>query len=1030
MGLMSLHIKEQHQVQECDTCPRAESSRLQSPSVTNMALLNTLTSCSTGLKLLPDLYSSTASACHSTLEPSLPEREFGGIYLQDILKSVAASRKGSVICYPIGNTSKYKEFSYLELYTQASHYGQILRAFPSFKEGHPILLHFDDHWDTIVWFWAVLLANGLPVLSPPFSVVEDHRLQHIRGLSNLLQFPICITRNNLLNLFDGTQNLLQLHTIESLYHNGPPSGHNGPTHGPGSSADHPNYKEGKPLAMLMLTSGSTGNAKAVCLSHKQVVAAISGKASVRQLHQDGPFMNWIGLDHVASLVEIHIQALWLGVDQVHVNAVDIVSSPDVFLDLLSRHRVYRTFAPNFFLGRLVSTMKQEYNHQREGNSWDLSNLHVVASGGEANDVTTCVAASAILQKYGARPDAITPGFGMTETCAGAIFNLACPSYDVECGYAVASLGKCMKGIEMRVVVDSRLAAMNEPGDLEVRGDVVFGGYYRNPEATADAFPLRDGWFRTGDQGRIDANGNLCLIGRKKDIININGIKIVIADVGSLLERAISDKVDRFVVFPSRAEHTEQVTICYTPREWPHTAEEMVEIGELAARVCISSAFAPPLIFSLRESSLSLLPVSSLGKISSSKMSSLFETGVFSEDIALHRQKLDEYRKESQQRTLLTVATEAEALLIDDFANTLGINIDTIGPETQFFELGFTSLDLIRLKRRLDTRLGITLPIITLMNNTTARSLAAALNSGWPGDSPDEPEKNMVDYEPVVTLKSGGKKPPLWLFHPGVGEVLVFIGLAQHLADDERPIYALRARGFERGQSQFTSITEAVNTYTQAIRQRQQQGPYALAGYSYGAMLAFETAKQLNYTETGTSGSSVRFLGSFNLPPHIKWRMRQLHWNMCLLHLTQFLGLTTEEDVEKMEQNSKFSEASRSDALEQIIHNADHHRMEELDLENAELARWADVAYGLQSMAVEYEPSGQVDSIDVFHAIPLKRAAPSREKWITEHLIKWRDFSQTEPRLHAVGGAHYTMIGPENVAGFVAQLKDALAARGV
>jgi len=59
----------------------------------------------------------------------------------------------------------------------------------------------------------------------------------------------------------------------------------------------------------MLTSSSTGSAKAVSLSYKQVLAAVKGKASIRKIPHDRPFMNWIGLDHVASLVGIHLQAM-------------------------------------------------------------------------------------------------------------------------------------------------------------------------------------------------------------------------------------------------------------------------------------------------------------------------------------------------------------------------------------------------------------------------------------------------------------------------------------------------------------------------------------------------------------------------------------------------------------------------------------------------------------------------------------------------------------------------------------------------
>ncbi|KAH6845705.1 hypothetical protein B0I37DRAFT_191104 [Chaetomium sp. MPI-CAGE-AT-0009] len=949
------------------------------------------------------------------------------VCIQDILKAKATSGRGTVFFYPRGNTSIPTGLSYQELHTCAYDYSRVLRSLPTFKEGRPILLHLDEHRDTILWFWAVLLANGVPVLSSPFSNVDEHRHRHTQGLSNLLESPICITTGRLLHLFDGPHSF-DLRTIESL--DQVASSH---THHATDSQPPRKWKGGQTLAILMLTSGSTGNAKAVRITHRQILAAIAGKASVRPLPPDKPFLNWIGLDHVASLVEMHIQALWLGVDQIHVHAADVVASPSTFLDLLSRHRVSRTFAPNFFLGRLVSTAP-EPDEDGNGKAWDLSSLTVVASGGEANDVKTAAAGAALFERYGARRNVITPGFGMTETCAGAIYNMACPDYDLQRGdRAVTSVGKCMKGIEMRVVVGSRLAAAEEAGELEVRGDVVFDGYYRNEKATADAFPSPGGWFRTGDQACIDKGGNLCLIGRASEVVNINGVKVVAADLDSLLEQTLGHRVARFVVFPSRAAHTEQITICYVPPRWPHAAEDMAEIDDLAARVCIASASARPLVFSLRESSLPLLPTSTLGKISRAKMQSLFEAGVFGEDVTLHGQTLDAYMQQKQLGMSMESITEGEADLIADFAQTLSIDSRRIGPDTRVFELGFTSMDLIRLKHRIDTRLGITMPVITLMKNPTARSLANALGlnrSGGPSTADDQATA-AAEYDPVVTFKPNGTKPPLWLVHPGVGEVLVFVGLAEHLADDDRPIYALRARGFEPGQTRFGSIAEAVDTYVEAVRRRQPRGPYALAGYSYGTMLAFEMAKRLDALEGG--GSAVGFLGSFNLPPHIKSRMRQLSWNMCLLHLTQFLGLTTEAFVDGIHDEGDrgaYRGAARGEALALVLRAADGSRMAELGLEGQALARWADVAFGLQSMAADYDPDGKVDGIDVFHAVPLKVAAASREEWVAEHLSKWRDFARSEPRLHAVGGAHYTMIGPRHVVGFAVELKAALAARGM
>jgi acyl-CoA synthetase (AMP-forming)/AMP-acid ligase II len=117
-------------------------------------------------------------------------------------------------------------------------------------------------------------------------------------------------------------------------------------------------------------------------------------------------------------------------------------------------------------------------------TFDLSSLRALISGGEANTVKTCVKLTDLLRLYGAPTSFIRPGFGMTETCAGAIYALDCPAYDVAKNSEFACLGSCIPGIEIIVVRDDGTkAATNEVGMLEIRGPVVFNEYYNNRQAT-------------------------------------------------------------------------------------------------------------------------------------------------------------------------------------------------------------------------------------------------------------------------------------------------------------------------------------------------------------------------------------------------------------------------------------------------------------------------------------------------------------------------------------------------------------------
>lgn len=871
--------------------------------------------------------------------------------LQDLLKSCSDSEScGNLLFYSLGNNSTPNQISIRSLYTQAKKNSELIRSLASFRESRPVLLHLEGHWENILWFWSVLLADGLPVLSSPLSNIEEHRQSHLQNLSSRLESPLTITSTEHLPLFDGCHTL-EIYTTETLHktstHNGGVSELDNQRESTRCQQMDSTYTGGRTPAFLMLTSGSTGDAKAVCLTHHQVLTSVKGKASVRRLSDNSrPFLNWIGLDHVASLVEIHLQALWLNTGQIHVHAADIIPSPSTFLGLLSKHCVARSFAPNFFLAKLALAV----DTLSDPGPWDLSNLEFLASGGEANDAETCVAASAVLRRYGARNNVIVPGFGMTETCAGAIFNLESPDYDIQNGLSICCLGKCIPGIEMRVVTacsgpTTSMLPADEVGDLELRGDIVFDQYYRDPESTRRAF-TPDGWFRTGDQAKIDPIGNLHLCGRLKDVFNLNGVKFSCAAIQLALEQSLGPRVARVLSFPSRAPHTEQITVACIPHHFPISDEERVEINDLAVEACLMCSGHQALSFCLEQDSLSLLPTTTLGKISRAKMRSLFESGRFDRDLALHRAAVSAVK--DQRASDSSDTSEGEAIILKHFAQTLGLCAHGISVESSLFDIGCTSMDLVRLKRLIDTDMNVSIPIVVFMKHPTARSLATALGSSLARDPARIDLAPAIDYDPVITLRAQGKRTPLWLVHPGVGEILVFVGLSQHMNTGDRPIYALRARGFEPGQACFSSIAETVETYVNAIRLRQPCGPYAIAGYSYGTMLAFEIAKVLDSVD---GESSVRFLGSFNLPPHIKTRMRHLNWNMCLLHLAYFLNLTTEEYAEICEDKG-FRALSRSEALTQVLQEADEPRMEELGLGEKELVRWADVAFSLQVSALQ------------------------------------------------------------------------------
>ena len=406
-------------------------------------------------------------------------------------------------------------------------------------------------------------------MSTPFTDNIEQRQKHIQHLHSLLEDSPCITSSTSLGDFSG-QDILRPVVVEDLLQESSTERSHG----------YCSTRAVTDPAILMLTSGSSGNSKAVCLSHEQIFAATKGKASVVKLDARNAFLNWIGLDHVAGLIEIHLQAMYLGMDQVHVPAATVITDPSSFLNLVSRHRVSRSFAPNFYLAKLRQSI--ESNDPRIEKDLDLSCLSYVASGGESNHTEMCSTVASLLHhKYGAPENVIVPGFGMTETCAGAIFNKNFPFYDIRNGLEFASVGKCMPGIHMRITrADATtLVLPGEPGDLEVSGSVLFTRYFNNASATNDAFTA-DGWFKTGDQAIIDSAGYLRLIGRSKEAININGIKYLPHELETAIDDAsIARAKSSYTVclsYPTKDSRTERILVFYLPTYLPEDTEARVQ----------------------------------------------------------------------------------------------------------------------------------------------------------------------------------------------------------------------------------------------------------------------------------------------------------------------------------------------------------------------------------------------------------------------------------------------------------------------
>lgn len=871
--------------------------------------------------------------------------------------------------------------------------------------GSVIVVYLTEHEDNMAAVWACLLAGYVPCLQPALSAQQAHKEGHVAHIKNLFSSAIWLTNESgadQVNSITGLEIYLlsELKTSASKYHV--------PTDWVARTAQPDDE------AILFLTSGSTGFSKAVVHSHRTILAACSAKGEAYGLTPNTNVLNWVGFDHVAGSLEMHITPLMFGASQIHVHASAILSDPLRFLCLIDEKSINVSFSPNFLLAKLTRDLEKRSDLI---GAFDLSSIKRINSGGEAVISKTAQSFVAVLKKLAKDPAkvsfVISPGFGMTETCAGCIYEPVNLSI-TEPKHEFLDLGRPVRGCEMRIVdpEDGKTVRRDgESGELQVRGPMVFLRYYNNEEATSSSF-VEGGWYRTGDVGIIE-DGVMRLSGRIKDTVIVHGVSYGIPELETHLQTVEGVTHSFLAAAPYRAlgQETEGFIIFYSPTfdlNGEDASTKLFATHRALRDISVKMITLPPQF--IIPIPLNQMEKTTLGKLSRARLVGLFKQG----ELAKHIARAEELLSEARGASFVTPSTESEKALAKIYAGIFNLSENEMSASDNFFELGGTSIDVIRLKREGEAHFDLPeIPTIQILKHPVISSLANYINALISKDSIAE------EYDPIVPLQLTGDKTPIFFVHPGVGEVLIFVNLAKYF-QNERPFYALRARGFEPGHPFFTSMDEMVSTYAAAVKRTQLTGPYAISGYSYGGVVAFEVAKRLE-----AMGDEVKFVGLINIPPHIADRMHEIDWTGGMLNLSYFLGLVTKQDANDLAPTLR--PLSRKEQLAVVWKLSPPDRLIELQLTQEKLDHWVDIAGSLIECGKDYNPGGSVSALDVFYAIPLRG---SKADWLNNQLKPWDGFSRGQASYTDVPGQHYTLMDFDHVPQFQKIFRSRLEARGL
>ena len=216
------------------------------------------------------------------------------------------------------------------------------------------------------------------------------------------------------------------------------------------------------------------------------------------------------LFHVMALQEQLVPSLKMGNTVIMLSALSITA----FLEIVEKEKVeFLVGSPSIYRILLGSGEVAKY---------DLSPVKLAGFGAApmSPDLMSLMKKSFVKAKF-------FNGFGLTEA------SISLASLDGECIENPTSIGRQSLGCEARIVdAKARELPVGAVGEIAIKGPNVAGGYYNDPQATAESF--RDGWFLTGDLGKCDENGFFYVVSRKKDMINRGGENIYPVEVENII----------------------------------------------------------------------------------------------------------------------------------------------------------------------------------------------------------------------------------------------------------------------------------------------------------------------------------------------------------------------------------------------------------------------------------------------------------------------------------------------------------------
>ncbi|MCH9647871.1 MAG: amino acid adenylation domain-containing protein [Deltaproteobacteria bacterium] len=827
----------------------------------------------------------------------------------------------------------------------------------------PIAIHLDRSPELILALVAVVRA-GAAYLALDTTLPQLRLARLLKGTLQGISQPLLIARETAQPLVDEVASL-GLKTLSRLDPTGPKAD---PTKQPLLPSTDP-----RNLAYILYTSGSTDLPKGVAISQGALVNHTHWWTRAFQVTREDVLLQRIPLSFDPSGLEIW-GALAAGARLV-LPPQGTENDPALMLRLLRDQGITLLLGSPSWLHLLTQAATEAPPGGTAGpvrSSAPPTSLRWVISGGE---VLPQGLVEPLEQWSGAR---VANLYGPTEAAITATYQ---PNTDAHDNPRVA-IGKPIQGLRALV-----LDRHGEPcprgavGELFLGGLGLARGYWRQPALTARCF-LPDSTqdapgqrlYRTGDLARWDTAGNLHILGRRDSQIKVRGVRVEPEEIEAALTRHPAVR-QAAVLVGDDATYLQAHVVLHQPA--PSRELRRFLLQQLPATM-VPDRFLP------REA----LPLTTTGKVDRRALLTL------------------EGSSEAAKTSYKAPRSPFELQLVAIWERLLAV--ERIGIEDDFFELGGNSLIALRLITELRLRLAWELPLEEIFHRSTVADLAE-MAEGLQDSGLQRPWPAIVPFE-----REGDATPMAWV-HPGNGSAMGFADLANALKKTRppgknRPLVAFQAPGLLPGQDLPATVEDLAELYLEQLREYRPEGPWILAGWSFGGLVAYEMARRSALAGDPPEGLVIADMGPAQL-------------------------------VGSKEAPGPEDSSALSSALEMSHEESDHWRQltnpqERLDwlsalAEKKQLAapgagretvsRWASVAASLEAAAIAYRPGNYSEDL-----LLLRPRSDSENDLAPD--LGWGRLVAGKIEIRLTPGTHHTLLQTPNVEVLAAWLEPWLESR--